>query len=322
MDSSKRNRFRTDLWKMDSMMSVDYYNEWFMRSAPDAYKTARKGVVNHVKRTMTDFGYLSEILGQNIVRHPDALSVLRACTAPPLAKDRLAGLSGTTRTLIETLEDGRLPSRISEGKLLNDLSKMAAILSKLIDYDIFPWLGNNTTPSAQAVSRSASIVADRISGSLADPIIRNSQESRQLAAIDSYLSSKGYRKLTSSEIESIASLPTGTFAHHVNVSVELRGGKTIRMPLDVVIQPKSASIDELPLLIECKSAGDFANTNKRRKEEAHKVSQLRDMYGDDSIVFILFLCGYFDVGYLGYEASENIDWVWEHRITDFEEFGV
>ncbi len=322
MDSSKRNRFRTDLWKIDSMKSVDYYNEWFMRSAPDAYKAARKGVVNHVKRTMADFGYLSEISGQNIIRHPDALSVLRACTAPPLAKDRLAGLSGTTRTLIETLEDGRLPTRVSEEKLLNDLSKMAAILSKLIDYDIFPWLGNNAMPSAQAFSRSASIVADRISGSLADPIIRNSQELRQLAAIDSYLSAKGYKRLTSSEIESIDSMPPGTFAHHINVPVEIKGGRPIRMPLDVIIQPKLYSERRLPLLVECKSAGDFANTNKRRKEEAMKVTQLRDMYGKDSIVFVLFLCGYFDVGYLGYEASENIDWVWEHRITDFEEFGI
>jgi hypothetical protein len=32
----------------------------------------------------------------------------------------------------------------------------------------------------------------------------------------------------------------------------------------------------------------------------------------------LFLCGYFDSGYLGYEAAEGIDWVWEHRISDLE----
>jgi len=28
------------------------------------------------------------------------------------------------------------------------------------------------------------------------------------------------------------------------------------------------------------------------------------------------LCGYFEPGYLGYEASEGIDWIWEHRIND------
>ncbi len=54
-------------------------------------------------------------------------------------------------------------------------------------------------------------------------------------------------------------------------------------------------------MIEAKSAGDFTNPNKRRKEEAVKVAQLKNSYGND-ISFILFLCGYFDSGYLGYEA--------------------
>ena len=85
--------------------------------------------------------------------------------------------------------------------------------------------------------------------------------------------------------------------------------------------PKSAKVGELPLLIEAKSAGDFTNVNKRRKEEAAKMNQLRWTYGPD-VRFILFLCGYFDSGYLGYEAAEGIDWVWEHRIDDLGGFGL
>ena len=61
--------------------------------------------------------------------------------------------------------------------------------------------------------------------------------------------------------------------------------------------------------------------NKRRKEEAVKVAQLKSSYGND-IRFILFLCGYFDSGYLGYEAAEGIDWVWEHRVDDLALFGI
>lgn len=48
---------------------------------------------------------------------------------------------------------------------------------------------------------------------------------------------------------------------------------------------------------------------------------LHATYGN-TIEFVLFLCGYFDSGYLGYEAAEGIDWVWEHRIDDFAEFGL
>ena len=85
--------------------------------------------------------------------------------------------------------------------------------------------------------------------------------------------------------------------------------------------PKEAKAGEFPIFFEAKSAGDFTNTNKLRKEEAMKMAQLRNTYGN-KVQFNLFLCGYFDTGYLGYEAAEGIDWVWEHRIDDFALFGI
>ena len=42
----------------------------------------------------------------------------------------------------------------------------------------------------------------------------------------------------------------------------------------------------------------------------------------NDVRFALFLCGYFDSGYLGYEAAEGIDWIWEHRIDDLSEFDL
>ena len=51
------------------------------------------------------------------------------------------------------------------------------------------------------------------------------------------------------------------------------------------------------------------------------VCQLTKKYGR-GIEFMLFLCGYFDSGYLGYEAAEGIDWVWEHRIEDLAKAGI
>jgi len=85
--------------------------------------------------------------------------------------------------------------------------------------------------------------------------------------------------------------------------------------------PKDAKEGDIPIFFEAKSAGDFTNTNKRRKEEAMKMAQLHSTYGKE-VQFNLFLCGYFDSGYLGYEAAEGIDWVWEHRIDDLALFGI
>ena len=67
--------------------------------------------------------------------------------------------------------------------------------------------------------------------------------------------------------------------------------------------------------------GDFTNTNKRRKEEAIKIHQLQAAYSA-TVPFVLFLCGYFGSDYLGYEAAEGIDWVWEHRIDDLGKLGL
>ena len=93
------------------------------------------------------------------------------------------------------------------------------------------------------------------------------------------------------------------------------------MPIDLVIQPHNINSSQLPILVEAKSAGDFTNTNKRRKEEATKMRQLQATYGSE-VSLILFLCGYFESGYLEYEAAEGIDWVWEHRVQDFEYAGI
>ena len=114
-------------------------------------------------------------------------------------------------------------------------------------------------------------------------------------------------------------MKAGTYSFRMNLTVGV--AVKVNIPIDVVIQPKKRRKDGLPILIEAKSAGDFTNTNKRRKEEATKIHQLQATYSQD-LRFVLFLCGYFGSDYLGYEAAEGIDWVWEHRIDDLTKLGL
>jgi hypothetical protein len=212
----------------------------------------------------------------------------------------------------------RIPRRANE--LESNLKKISAIILKLCDRDIFPWLDSGLKPKRTEIHRAATIVADRLCGSVSDPIVRNAQERRQLAAIRKWLESRGYANAgTGLTFDKLA---PATFSFRLNVPVKLEDGiKQINIPIDAVVMPKKSRVGNFPLLIEAKSAGDFTNTNKRRKEEAVKISQLRRAYGP-RVQFILFLCGYFDSGYLGYEAAEGIDWVWEHRIDDLKKFGL
>ncbi len=201
-----------------------------------------------------------------------------------------------------------------------DLTKIGNIIERMADPDIFVWLRRSAPATESEIHRAATVVADRLCGAIANPIIRNAQEKRQLAAIAGWLQARGYQPVPpKTKFDGMA---PGTFSFRLNAAVKLQGLETqINIPIDAVVMPKTAKRRELPLLIEAKSAGDFTNVNKRRKEEAIKMSQLRTTYGA-SVRFILFLCGYFDSGYLGYEAAEGIDWVWEHRIDELAEFGL
>ncbi len=193
------------------------------------------------------------------------------------------------------------------------------MLTKLLDRDIFPWLDAGTDPTDHERDRASTIVADRLCSAVANPIVRNAQEQRQLALVGEWLDGRGYRRQPHPAGEPIAEMQTGTYSIRMNLTVGT--SIKVKIPIDVVIQPKKPRKNRLPILIEAKSAGDFTNTNKRRKEEATKIHQLQATYGK-GVCFILFLCGYFGSDYLGYEAAEGIDWVWEHRIDDLATLGL
>ncbi len=219
-------------------------------------------------------------------------------------------------------ERQRIPPKMESALVDTELQKVSQVLARLIDKDIFSWLDTGVAPTEAQIYRAATIVADRLCGAVADPIIRNAQEQRQLALIRQWLENRGYSYAPIRPGLRFDTMQPGTFTFRLNIPVNLQtGSKQVNIPIDAVIKPLQSSIQDLPLLIEAKSAGDFTNPNKRRKEEAVKAGQLKNTYSDN-IRFILFLCGYFDSGYLGYEAAEGIDWLWEHRIDYLELFGL
>lgn len=317
------NLDKPQLWKADIAASVDMYNDWFMNFAPSAFRTTRIQTTKDVEAALVITGNLSDVTPAMLRRNPHILPTLRMSTCPPLAVDRLIGLSGVTPSLVKGMElQKRLPVRAVASVVDAQLGKLGAIIEKMADPDIFVWLGRAAPATDAEVHRAATIVADRLCGAVANPIIRNAQEKRQLAAIRTWLEARGYTAVTIGDGTRFDGMTPGTFSFRMNVPVKLEGGnQSVNIPVDAVIMPKTAGRGALPLFIEAKSAGDFTNTNKRRKEEAVKMAQLRSTYGP-AVRFNLFLCGYFDSGYLGYEAAEGIDWVWEHRIDDLAGFGV
>lgn len=315
------NKNKPERWKADVQKSVLFYNEWFLNFAPATYINARKEAIDKVESAFQKTECFNALSIDMLKAAPETITILRLATTPPLARDRLIGLAAVSDNLIEKMEAGRFPPRMKQDEIDNSLGRIIEIINRLLDADIMHWLERKSFPHELDRLLATHIIGDRICGSLSDPIIRNEQERRQLNTISEYLNSKGYIFVESKDIEAFQTMPSGTYSYHLNVPAKKRDGSGVKMPIDVVIKRKEAKTGELPLLIECKSAGDFTNTNKRRKEEATKIEQLRLRYGND-VEFVLFLSGYFDTAYLGYEASEGIDWIWEHRIGDFKRMGI
>ena len=294
-----------------------------MKFAPKAFRETRTKTTKDVERALVATVNMTDIRPAVLIDHPEVLPALRMATCPPVAVDRLIGLAGVSPNLVKTMEQkAAIPPRMPDRALKQDLEKIGSVIRKMADPEIFVWLERDKPATGAELHRAATIVADRLCGAVSNPIIRNAQEQRQLAQIRTWLEARGYRELAGGGETKFDAMPQGTFSFRMNVPVKLEDGrKAVNISVDAAIKPLNAPPDKLPVFLEAKSAGDAANTNKRRKEEAVKMAQLRSNYGD-SVRFGLFLCGYFNSGYLGYEAAEGIDWVWEHRISDLAEFGI
>ena len=307
------NRNKTEFWKSDVETSVDFYNRWFLEFAPSTYRHARELTAKRVRKAFKDLSDGMSITASALDRVPETLMILRQMTCPTLARERLSGLAKVSKSVVEHFENGKRESKRCKWEPL------LAIIRKLLDADLMPWLLKGVKPKSIERQRAVLVVADRLCGALSDPIIRNAQEKRQFASITAFLKDKGYRFVLPN---AYSEMKPGDFAFHLNIPVKHSDGgeANVNVTVDVAILPKTAKSGDLPILIEAKSAGDFTNVNKRRKEEAQKMAQLKRTYGEVS--YILFLCGYFDSGYLGYEAAEGLDWIWEHRISDMEALGL
>src|SRR3990172_11750935 len=89
MKARRINANKPHRWKADIAASVDQFNEWFMRFAPEAFSSTRVETTEHVKAALLATDDLRELNAATLKANPGALPTLRMCTAPPLAVDRL-----------------------------------------------------------------------------------------------------------------------------------------------------------------------------------------------------------------------------------------
>lgn len=109
-----------------------------MKFAPKAYRDTRKKTIDSVEQGLARTKDLTTITPDVIKANPGILPTLRMSTCPPLARDRLIGLADSTKNFVGCLEEGKLPRLLSPELLEEHLRKIAGILSRMLDVDIFP----------------------------------------------------------------------------------------------------------------------------------------------------------------------------------------
>src|SRR5437764_1302692 len=112
MKTRQINADKPHLWKADIAASVDQFNQWFMRFAPQAFRSTRVKTTEHVKIALLATNDLLTLNATTLKANPGALPTLRMCTAPPLAVDRLIGLADASKYLVAQMEKGKLPTKM------------------------------------------------------------------------------------------------------------------------------------------------------------------------------------------------------------------
>lgn len=134
------NRDKPDRWKSDISASVDQFNQWFMEFAPATFRATRLKTAEQVEESLRVTKDFSSITSAFLSSNPKILQTLRMATCPPIARDRLSGLAAVSKSIMQTLEAGKLPARLPAPALGTALEKIVAVINQLLDRDIFPWL--------------------------------------------------------------------------------------------------------------------------------------------------------------------------------------
>ena len=71
------------------------------RSCQNNYMAKRSDLADRIEEALKETNYLNSISPAILQRHPEVLPILRMSTCPPIARDRLIGLAGVSKNLVQ-----------------------------------------------------------------------------------------------------------------------------------------------------------------------------------------------------------------------------
>jgi hypothetical protein len=306
------NAHRPQLWRPDLTAAALTHRRWLLEQGQLAYRQAREDAVLEVESFLSRSEELRVLAPGLLLEAPALLTTMRMSTAPTLARERLAVLAQTERSVITALERGRLPARISGSELDRSLERICDVVTAFLDPDLFPWVLPGRAPSDVERARASLVVADRRCDAVADQILRQAQRTHQQQLLSSWLCERGYRPVSAVDPDLTSLSPGSFYLGQVTVSGPLAAGG---MRADAVIQPLRARTAKTVVI------KGSVNPESARADR-YPFGPTRIGREDPDLRLLLLLGGSADDAYLRAKAAEGMDWIWEHRVEDLTLAGV
>ena len=67
----------------------------------------------------------------------------------------------------------RVPPKMQPARVADCLSRVGSVIQRLLDRDILVWIDDRRGPTEEEAQRASTVIADRLCGAQANPIIRN-----------------------------------------------------------------------------------------------------------------------------------------------------
>lgn len=303
-----------DRWEEDRVRARDEIVDWLAitvntEELRNEYEGSASEALDLLRQTFD--------ISKSIRISPQILPILRSWTRRDIGTSQFATFVDLGESVLRQIEASR------KAPPEDFIERAGRLIEIELDYGLLPWLKEKRSPSTAEQTRATVVAADRILRRRSATNLRYLHEPRQLTKLADLLDDLDYREHKFSQlVDPLHDVPPGTYSFRCNVSGLTSEGLELKQNVDVLIKPHKADKNELPIFVEAKSMTDEVNPNKRQKEEAQKVNNLKRMWemrNPKPVVYVLLLGGTVPRRYLEVEAGSGLDWVWEHRVEDLRQ---
>lgn len=229
--------------------------------------------------------------------HPRLLRAARACCAPPLTKDKLAGIATIQPYRLTDMEDGVEPRTVlQKRKAAVDVELLAQVVGSFLDKTIAPWLEAGCEPSAEQAALWTEVVADRAACASGEHSSTRRMAADLLGRLENWLRARGYR-------------PTEGACGPGTYSV-LDGSDGF------LVAPKGGGC---PVALGCRVCPDHANALRSAKRDAQP---LLDIAEETGAMPVQVIAGLIREPYVRRMREVGVPVVWAHNLDRLDRLGV